>query len=180
MLFFGIDPGAGGGIAVLHDDGSVRLVAKMPETERDMLDLIGGEVSAGDLRSPARAVLERVWSSPQMGVASSFKFGVGIGLLRMALTAARIPFDEVTPQKWQKEMGCRAGASRATEGAKGGDKNITKRRAQQLFPDQAVTHATADALLIATYCRRVHLGLTDSAPAPKPSRRPRAAKTSLF
>jgi hypothetical protein len=36
-----------------------------------------------------------------------------------------------------------------------GDKNVTKRRAQQLFPQLKVTHAIADALLIAEYGRRV-------------------------
>jgi hypothetical protein len=35
-----------------------------------------------------------------------------------------------------------------------GDKNVSKRRAQELFPQLKVTHATADALLIAEYGRR--------------------------
>ncbi len=60
------------------------------------------------------------------------------------LIASRIPFEEVTPQKWQKTLSC---LSR-------GDKNITKAKAQQLFPGLRVTHATADALLIAEYARR--------------------------
>lgn len=40
-----------------------------------------------------------------------------------------------------------------------GDKNITKQRAQQLFPSAKVTHKIADALLLAEYCRRVHRGI---------------------
>jgi hypothetical protein len=35
-----------------------------------------------------------------------------------------------------------------------GDKNVTKRKAQELFPSLKITHATADALLIAEYLRR--------------------------
>jgi hypothetical protein len=62
----------------------------------------------------------------------------------MALTAAGIPFERVRPQAWQKAMGCMSK----------GDKNITKRKAQELFPQIKVTHATADALLIATYGTR--------------------------
>jgi len=77
-------------------------------------------------------------------VASSFKFGQGFGHLEMALTAAKIPFTYVTPQKWQKELGCLTG----------GDKNVSKSRAQQLFPHIKCTHAISDALLIAEYCRR--------------------------
>jgi hypothetical protein len=36
-----------------------------------------------------------------------------------------------------------------------GDKNITKRKAQELFPEIKITHAIADSLLIAEYGRRV-------------------------
>jgi hypothetical protein len=59
----------------------------------------------------------------------------------MALTAACIPFARIRPQVWQKELGC------LTKG----DKNVSKRKAQELFPSMKVTHATADALLIAKY-----------------------------
>ena len=38
-----------------------------------------------------------------------------------------------------------------------GDKNVTKRRAQELFPGARVTHAVADALLLAEYCRRLEV-----------------------
>jgi hypothetical protein len=36
-----------------------------------------------------------------------------------------------------------------------GDKNITKRKAQELFPEIKITHAIADSLLIAEYGRRL-------------------------
>ncbi len=136
-LFIGIDPGVSGGIAALRPDGDVALVAKMPETERDVLDLLTG-------LSDARAVLEFVRSSPQMGVTSAFTFGRGYGALRMALIAARIPFDEVLPVKWQTALQCR------TKGVK----DVTKRRAQELFPAVRVTLWNADALLLAEYARR--------------------------
>jgi hypothetical protein len=84
-------------------------------------------------------------ASPQMGVTSAFTFGKGYGGLLMLLTALDIPFDQITPRKWQTAMGCLSG----------GDKNVTKRRAQQLFPKLTITHAIADALLLAEFCRRV-------------------------
>jgi hypothetical protein len=59
----------------------------------------------------------------------------------MGLTAAKLPFERVRPQVWQKTMQCMSK----------GDKNVTKRRAQELFPDIKVTHATADGLLIMSY-----------------------------
>lgn len=138
-LFIGVDPGLSGGLAMVGDKGVVE-VTKMPGTERDLLDVLKDWRYSLDVH----ATLEFVRSSPQMGVASAFKFGVGYGGLRMALVATGIPFDEVTPQKWQKVMQCRSG----------GDKNVTKRRAQELFPEVKVTHAIADALLLAEYGRR--------------------------
>jgi hypothetical protein len=36
-----------------------------------------------------------------------------------------------------------------------GNKNITKQKAQELFPGIKVTHAIADALLIATYGKSI-------------------------
>jgi len=144
MLYIGIDPGVSGGIAILLQGStgvlSIQAAEKMPSTDRDLLDFLDLHVSIG-----ARAVLERVASSPQMGVVSAFTFGTSYGAVRMALAAKRIPFEEVRPQKWQQALGCLSG----------GDKNVTKRRAQQLFPQLTITHAIADALLIADYCRRL-------------------------
>jgi len=163
MLYIGLDPGQSGGIAVINAAFATPQVVKafkMPETESDVLALLR-QFGPGN-----HAMIERVWSSPQMGVVSAFKFGRGVGVLHMALIAAGIPFDEVTPQKWQKAMGCLSprGTARVEFGSK--DKNITKRRAQALFPTVKVTHAIADALLIAEFARRFHSGaqLTPRAP----------------
>jgi flagellar motor switch protein FliM len=70
-----------------------------------------------------------------------------VGHIEMALTAAAIPFEKVTPQKWMKFYGMKK------------DKNETKtewkkrlrERLQQLMPDITVTNNNADAYLIAYY-----------------------------
>jgi Holliday junction resolvasome RuvABC endonuclease subunit len=90
------------------------------------------------------AVLEKVHAMPKQGVSSTFKFGTSFGELKMALVAAGIRFELVTPVQWQTFMGCRSK----------GDKNVTKQRAEQLFPGLKVTHKTADALLLAEMGRR--------------------------
>lgn len=138
MITIGIDPGLSGGIAWIHDGKAA--AEKMPETERDLLDLLTGIAREG----PCFAVIEQVASSPQMGVVSAFTFGVGYGRLQMALTAAGIPYDRIRPMKWQTAMQCRTK----------GDKNVSKRRAQELFPAMKCTHAISDALLMAEYARR--------------------------
>jgi len=152
MLYIGIDPGASGGIAVISETGFAQTF-KMPETEADVLALLRSYAIGDEV---IRATIERVHTAPQMGVVSAFKFGRGVGVLHMALIAAGIPFDEVTPQAWQKMMGCIA-PKRVEFGQK--DKNITKRRAQALFPNLTITHAVADALLIAEFNRRTSRGV---------------------
>ena len=147
----GIDPGANGGIAWIS--GGKACVEKMPDTLQDLWDLILDIRDGGEPRQRLDkaifgqfAYIEQVHSSPQMGVKSAFTFGNGFGHLEMALTAAGIPFERVRPQVWQKELSCLTG----------GDKNVSKRRAQELFPHIKVTHATADALLIAHYGTKQH------------------------
>jgi hypothetical protein len=144
-MIIGIDPGGNGGIA-WHDGERARVV-KMPATLQDLWELVDNIRQDGFREGPwakITACLEQVHSSPQMGVKSAFTFGNGFGHLEMALTAAGIPFVRVSPQKWQGALGCRTG----------GDKNVSKARAQELFPDLKPTHATADALLIMEYGRR--------------------------
>jgi len=144
MLFIGIDPGKTGGIAVIdYESVIVAVLHSEKATERDMfaffddLDERFGTV-------PRRAVIEQVASSPQMGVVSAFAFGQSFGFLRGLLTGTETPFELARPQKWQKAMGCLSK----------GDKNVTKAAAQRLWPQWKITHANADALLIAEFCRR--------------------------
>ena len=151
MIYIGIDPGVSGGIAALDETGLPLNVQKMPETEQDTLELFRWVVAlcerSGDKARP-RAVLERVHSMPSQGHNGAFTFGKGYGGLRMALVACEIPFNEATPQTWQRTMQC------LTKG----QKNVSKRRAQELFPGVKCTHAISDALLIAEFCRRQERG----------------------
>ena len=145
-ITIGIDPGANGAIAWIDERGK-SCVEKMPDTLQDLWELIRDITnfprSAIDGRK-YKAYIEQVSSSPQMGVVSSFSFGRGYGNLEMALTAAGIPFERVRPQVWQKALNC------LTKGSK----NVTKQRAQELFPNIKCTHAVSDALLIAEYGKR--------------------------
>jgi crossover junction endodeoxyribonuclease RuvC len=143
-ITIGIDPGANGAIAWIDERGK-SCVEKMPDTLQDLWELVVSiSLNAGTGGLGVRAYLEAVSSSPQMGVVSSFSFGRGYGNLEMALTAAGIPFERVRPQVWQKAMGCMTK----------GNKNISKAKAQELFPSIKCTHAVSDALLIALYGSR--------------------------
>lgn len=143
MKYIGIDPGVSGGIAAIDEVAGrprVYYAAAMPETMSELLSLLRYLN-----QDPAIAVLEQVRSSPQMGVVSAFTFGRGLGRLEMALTATNFVFEEVHPIRWQNAMNCRTH----------GDKNISKARAIELFPQMKITHAIADAILMAEYLRRL-------------------------
>lgn len=164
MRYIGIDPGASGGIAMIDDRSAEFVLAwKMPATDCDILALLENVIFYDGQRGVVHAVIEKVnpgvFGRPgaKMGVVSAFTFGGGYRALKMALAACRIPYDEALPMKWQTAMQCRSK----------GDKNITKARAQALFPQIKVTHAIADALLIAEFCRRLHSGAAPARPAQK-------------
>ena len=140
-LYIGIDPGINGAVAFIPSTGKP-WVHKMPETPCDLRDLLRDSIC---LAEPI-AALEFVRSSPQMGVVSSFTFGRGSGRLEQVLTDFYIPFTVIRPQVWQKHLGCLTG----------GNKNVTRDYAKNLFPTIKVTHINADALLIAHYNRLTH------------------------
>jgi len=141
--YLGIDPGKSGACVILSED------------LKQVIHLAYNKVTPHDIAAQiilyreviVKAYFEGVNAMPGQGVSSTFKFGENYGFWRGLLTGLEIPFERVYPLKWQTAMSCRTG----------GNKNISKARAQELFPKIKVTHAIADALLIAEYCRRQHI-----------------------
>jgi hypothetical protein len=157
-VYIGIDPGSSGGLAVILPPGvgSAVLAVPMPKTEADVWEWVS-QHHGYDYDS--HAMIEQVGgyvggSGGNIGSAM-FQFGQSYGGLRMALVAAAIPFEAVTPGNWQGML--KIPKKGKTE-SKTQWKNRLKARAQQLFPKVSVTLATADALLIALYCQRKHEG----------------------
>lgn len=135
FLSVGVDPGWSGGIA-FYDGATMQAFKFDGLTERDLSDLIQDRTL-----KPCKVWLEQVHSMPGQGVSSVWKFGQMYGLLRGILIASHLPHETVTPQVWQREMRCLTR----------GDKNVSKAKAQELFPSIKMTHAVADACLIARY-----------------------------
>lgn len=140
MNIIGIDPGHSGGIVRLMPHLVPNYQKFSDLTEYDTLCVIRN-FCTGD----CVVYIEQVHSMPMQGVSSTFKFGMHYGFLRACIHSVEKPMFDVSPMKWQGALGC------LTKG----DKNVTKARAQQWFPSIKVTHAIADALLIAEYGRRV-------------------------
>lgn len=141
--WIGIDPGASGAIAVVFGSGNVCWI-KNDSTEHELANWIRELALSHELV----AVIEQVNAMPKQGVSSTFKFGKSFGFLIGILTALQVPYESYRPQVWQKHMRC------LTKG----DKNVSKAAAQRLWPSVKITHANADALLIAEFCRQIRNG----------------------
>jgi hypothetical protein len=145
-LFAGIDPGKSGAISIITGNSvpvaCIRFDQTLP-TIAEMFSTYGGRL--------ALVVIERVHSMPKQGVASTFTFGTYFGFALGLLETWGIRYQQETPRVWQQRMKCLSK----------GDKNVTKEAAQRLFRHCpfAITHATADSLLLAEYCRRTALNL---------------------
>jgi len=160
MIYIGIDPGKGGGLAFLREGihTSVKLlrfseigVAPMPDTETDIAELLEEWV----VDEECCAVLEQVNAMPKQGVTSSFNFGRNYGFIRGCLISFGVPFQEAVPRKWMKGLGIRTRKKTETSSQW---KNFLKGAAQQHFGNAApkLTLKTCDALLIAEYCWRTN------------------------
>ena len=138
-MIIGINPGSSGGIAWLVAGRAY--TCKMPSTVADLLEVM----------PRGTAWIEQVHAMPGQGVTSMFTFGRNLGQIEGVLAALKIPHRYVSPAKWQKEFGLLRKSKAELIRDK---KNRHKAEAQRLFPHIKITHAIADALLIAEYGRR--------------------------
>jgi hypothetical protein len=145
----GIDPGEGGGIAVIGGRlGKSPSLWKMPDTMADIYGLLVNIYA--NCPDGALCILEDVGKGvPGQSSRATATFARHNGHLEMALFALGIPTIKVTPQKWQKFYSNNIGTSRGL--TKTVWKNKLKGLAQQMFPNSNITLYTADALLIANY-----------------------------
>ena len=157
-VFCGIDPGKDGSLAILGYS-ETPIIVPFSETEyADHLRRVapfsteGTEGVAG--RHETFAVVEHVNAMPGQGVTSCFSFGQNFGFILGLLTAFRIPYELVRPQKWKKEFSCTS------------DKNTSIEVARRLFPGvdlrrtprcQKPHDGVCEALLMASYAKR-HFG----------------------
>jgi len=147
----GIDPGASGAVAILDATTTIHSL-------NGVTDRITWEVFR--YFDPARTFAAIEANTGYVGGAGNpgsamFKFGVSTGKLIGFLVAAGVPFETVTPRTWQKSLGI---TSRKRTESKSQFKRRLRERAERLFPSVKVTLATADALLIAEWCRRKRKG----------------------
>jgi hypothetical protein len=144
--YIGIDPGASGGIAWSSPlgDKSAALPKTLGDFRKQVFDILseqgffhGISQTICYLESPPKFV-KAIPGSAVFVMAQSF------GRIEGVLAAFNVPTVTITPQHWQKAHGLGTRGDMTTTQWK----NKLKARAQSLYPEEHVTLATADALLI--------------------------------
>lgn len=145
-MILGIDPGATGAVAFLHEieNGYV--------TKHSVHDLpiVDGMVSPAGFHKMIHyltfnhAYIERAQSMPKQGIASTFKYGVGYGAILGVLAALQIPYTLISPRVWKKAFHLI-----------GKDKEASRALAIQWYPQADLHlkkhHGRSEALLIARW-----------------------------
>lgn len=145
MKILGIDPGAvSAAYAFLdtEDPFGAPLVGDVPVVNK-MVDAVSFSKLLVSNR-PDVAIIETVGAMPKQGTSSTFRFGVGCGLLRGVVQALGIPLYEVTPAKWKHHFRL------------DNDGEKSRARALALYPgveglNLKKHHGRAEALLLALY-----------------------------
>ena len=147
-IFIGIDPGKSGGIAFIDTEGGYCYTEQY--SDKSLIDLCRDESWRG-CTDHIMCCLEKVGARPGQGVVSMFSFGQSVGYIKGVLESFRIPYQEITPQKWKKEFGLNS------------DKAASAEVCRKLFPDVSLLatprckkphDGMAEALLMAEYARR--------------------------
>lgn len=114
-MILGIDPGSvSAAYGLLDGEGSfvetgdIPIVDRMIDaTEWDrilerLLDYHEGET--GTVARFTNVVIEQVSAMPKQGVTSSFRFGMGCGIIRGVLATYHVPIIQVAPTKWKRHF----------------------------------------------------------------------------
>ncbi len=149
VAFLGIDPGATGCAALIHDGGHD--LFDWPGDPALVVPRLADWLARFEIKL---AAFEKVHAMPGQGVVSMFTFGQNVGAWHGILAAMAIPFITPRPQEWQKGIVDRK-AGKDTKAA-------ALATARRLFPDADLgrkkDHGRADALLLAWWARRQGIG----------------------
>ncbi len=159
-MIVGIDPGVGGALCSMEDDGTIDELINMPTIKDGKNTLVDCDKLADWIRPLGRqtnlVVLEKVGARPGQGACSGFSFGRTLGRIEGVLIAMNFRYEFPTPQRWKKVV--LEGTDKSKEAAIA----YVRRRwpDAQLIPDGCrVPHdGRAEAILLAEFGRRLLRG----------------------
>lgn len=141
----GIDPGKKGGYAVLID-GKVWKAEVWDDAE-----FVDTMRQVSQMRTVARAAVEKVGAVRGNGVTSMFSFGKSAGYIEGVLAAFDIPYQLIPPSVWKREFSLSS------------DKALSIKVCKRLFPDvnllptercRKESDGVGESVLLAEYARR--------------------------
>jgi len=152
-IHLGIDPGLHGAVAAVNSNGEVFGIWDAPvlnvdgRSKHDMPAMC--RILSGLAGMKIKVVVEASQPFPGSGCVAQFLLGKGLGLWEGILSAFKIPYELVPPQRWKRAMLSGQGKS----------KDASRFKAMKLFP-KAELHlkkhdGRAEALLMAEYGRRI-------------------------
>lgn len=156
-MIVGIDPGFTGAWFALHPTGcgfeydDLDVLGSGRDKHLNAMKLVDQMKTIRLIHNIELIVVEKVTSSPQMGVASSFRFGETFGAIRGVVAALEVRVEYVAPAIWKRALKVSA------------DKDKARMRAQELMPACRAAwplkkhDGRAEAALLAWYGREVVL-----------------------
>lgn len=153
-MIIGIDPGAKGAMAIIHDNQDLEIVRFSKFLDLDSLEI--DDKFVGDL-SQSAIYMEKVHSMPWDTPVTAFSFGRNVGYLEAIIKMNYGIINYIQPKTWQKELYLeRTQVDKRITNAKT-EKAARKKAyvgyAQKMFPkyESLINLETADAVLIAQY-----------------------------
>lgn len=189
MIYIGIDPGISGACCVIGKDRAIAFIdtpivtMKVGKSMKNSLDASAcADIIANimiESNGECYAIIEKVQAMPgkphnkmgalienleqrSMGATSAFNFGKGFGIWLGILAAFKMPFEQVHPATWKRQL--MQGMNTDADAPNSARKNAARIRAIELYPRVAKQlnlkkhHGRADALLLAEFGRRTYFG----------------------
>ena len=147
-LYIGIDPGKGGGVAIICEDDGWTRAFKFPKEIEELAPIIGGAIGGYKIEDIC-VMIEHVHSFPTDSRPSAFSFGRNLGHWEGVLSTYELEWNIVSPRTWQEHYDVPIMPDKYER------KRWLKEVAQTLFPSIKVTLALSDALLIANYAKEL-------------------------
>jgi crossover junction endodeoxyribonuclease RuvC len=150
MNIFSCDPGINGAGAVLDDGGDFIACFDLPTISEGAQRRIDAANLADLIRQHTPygfAIVEQASARPKQGVSSTFRYGMGYGVVVGVIGALAIPVRHVSPAKW-KALGLNS------------DSETSRARAIETWPTKAELfvrkrdHNRAEAALLGLYASK--------------------------
>ncbi len=152
--FIGIDPGVTGGICVIDEADRLLLLESCPKTLKGQWEAINRARAATGKSYPSlMCAIESVHSMPKQGVRSVWTFSGNYHAWLMALVAAEIPYQQISPQRWMKHFSVLLRHSGTAAEQKKKRKHRILHLAEARHPSTKIPLALADAVMLAVYAK---------------------------